>query len=302
MRPTVSILRVAMALTSVAPIVSAWPRWLPDADALVVRADAPSGRYSLIASFDELKTHYVASASAEPSKTGDSAQATQTGDSSQATQTGDNNKNGDNKGGNAKQTDLNTAKPDSTKSSKGSKTTHHTEYPPYAPPGAVVVTQPATTGAGTALYRIGEYVTFGWNYTNVLATPTAIDVLASCPAASATWTLTQNMTYATAASYVWNTNNQKNNPNQPLLTEKYTLIIKNSDFTLGDTAEPGYFGSDSSFPFGLYASQHYESLKTWKCDVCSAAAHAHPAIKLATTMSIVTVLSFTWFVAGLGLQ
>lgn len=47
MRPTVSILRVAMALTSVAPIVSAWPHWLPEVDALVVRADDPPGKFQL---------------------------------------------------------------------------------------------------------------------------------------------------------------------------------------------------------------------------------------------------------------
>ena len=286
-----------MALTSVSPIVSAWPHWLPDVDALVVRADDPPGTSHFISPLKKKKnTDYLASsATAEPSKTSESAQATETGDNNK-----DDNK--DNKDGDAKQTNRNTAKPDSTKSSKGSKTTHHTQFAPDAAMGAIVVTQPATTGAGTALYRIGEFVTFGWNYTNVLAKPTAVDVLASCAAASATWTLTQNMTYATAATYVWNTNKQKNDPNQPLLTEKYTLIVKNSDFSTGDTPEPGYFSSDNSFPFGLYASQDYESLKTWKCDVCSAASQAHPAIKLATTMSIVTVLSFTWFVAGLGLQ
>lgn len=37
-----------MALTSVAPIVSAWPHWLPEVDSLVVRADDPPCRFQSI--------------------------------------------------------------------------------------------------------------------------------------------------------------------------------------------------------------------------------------------------------------
>lgn len=39
MRPTQSLVRLALCLSSVSPLVSAWPGWLPDVDTLVVRAD-----------------------------------------------------------------------------------------------------------------------------------------------------------------------------------------------------------------------------------------------------------------------
>lgn len=39
MRPTATLMRLALCLSSAAPLVSAWPGWLPELDALVVRAD-----------------------------------------------------------------------------------------------------------------------------------------------------------------------------------------------------------------------------------------------------------------------
>lgn len=45
MRPTATLMRLALCLSSAAPLVSAWPGWLPELDALVVRADKGSGMY-----------------------------------------------------------------------------------------------------------------------------------------------------------------------------------------------------------------------------------------------------------------
>lgn len=163
---------------------------------------------------------------------------------------------------------------------------------------------PAAAAVATPLYKIGDYVTWGWNYTSLLGTPTAIDVLASCSVARATWTLTANMTFETDVSYVWNTNDQADSAESALLSEMYTLIIKDSDASITDRPEPGYLGSYSGLTFGLYAGQPYTPFPEWKCIGCNAATSGFDrhAVGFALTMCMVTVFSFTWFVSGLGLQ
>ncbi|OAA65055.1 hypothetical protein ISF_04465 [Cordyceps fumosorosea ARSEF 2679] len=277
MRPAATLMQLALAVSSVAPVVSAWPNWLPERDALIVRADSSDSSDSA-----------TPSATATPSASGSSASNTK--------ETG-------------KATGGNTAMP--TKSATGSKsksssTPTHTSFAPDSPVGGVSMIVPANTALGTALYKISDYVTFSWNYTSLQGTPTAVDVLASCSTARATWTLTGNMTFATSVEYVWDTKVQANDPNQPLLTEQYSLIIKDSDISMTDTPEPGYLGVSTALSFGLYSGKAYQNWSQWTCPGCHASA-ASPAvhgqsIKFAATMSIATVIGFTWFVTGLGIN
>lgn len=225
-----------------------------------------------------------------------------TADSSTPTPTPTNTKGGGKTTGNS-----NTATPKpSSGGNKNSTKPTHTEFPQDAPLGGVSMIVPANTALGTALYRISDFVTFSWNYTSLLGTPTAVDVLASCPTATSTWTLTANMTFATSVDYVWDTKEQANDPNQPLLTAEYSLIVKDSDISFDDNPDPGYLGTGSALKFGLYAGKPYQNRTVWKCPGCHASA-ASPALdgqslKLAATMSVATVLSFTWFVTGLGIN
>jgi hypothetical protein len=168
------------------------------------------------------------------------------------------------------------------------------------PAGNVVMVTPAIT-MGSQLYKIGDYVTWGWNYTNLQGPPTAIDVLVSCSKASNTWTLTQNMTFATEASYTWDTNAYQQTAIQsPLLTEEYTLLIYDAESSVSATAEAGYLAPYSGFRFGLYVPKPYTPLGEWKCVTCSAGVSDmdRRALGAALIMSVVTVLSFTWFVTG----
>lgn len=48
MRPTSNILQLAVCLTSFAPLVTAWPNWLPNADSVVVRRVVPEDRTSAL--------------------------------------------------------------------------------------------------------------------------------------------------------------------------------------------------------------------------------------------------------------
>lgn len=161
---------------------------------------------------------------------------------------------------------------------------------------------PQTTD-GTAYYRIGETITWAWNYTSLQGTPTAIDVLVSCSVATETWTLTQNMTFETLGSYTWDTNQYSQTAvASPLLTEEYTLIIYDADSSISATTEPGYLSVYDSFIFGMYTSRPYSNLSEWKCVTCSAANSNldSQALKFAVGMATITVLSFTWFVTGFG--
>lgn len=162
---------------------------------------------------------------------------------------------------------------------------------------------PATTADPSPLFKIRDTVTLSWNYTSVIRTPKAVDVIASCSAASDMWTLTQNMTFATAAKYVWDSKKQANRVEKPLPEELYTLIIKDSEAAITAPPEPGYLGSYKALTFGLYSGKPYTPFADWKCTGCSGATSLvdGQAVSLAITMSVITLLSFTWFVADLGL-
>lgn len=163
---------------------------------------------------------------------------------------------------------------------------------------------PATTAMATPLFKISDYVTFGWNYTSLQGTPTAIDVLVSCSDTAETYTLSANMTFATDVKFVWDTKDQANDAQAPLGNNLYTLIIKDSEAGITEMAEPGYLGAYSGLKFGLYAGRPYTPLPDWECTGCNAGVPAidRHAVGTAITVSALTLATFTWFVIGFGLQ
>lgn len=200
-------------------------------------------------------------------------------------------------------TNLNSAGITPTGSSGNSTTTAaatHTQYPAQDPAGGVVMVTPATTAGSLNLYKIGYNVTWGWNYTNLQGTPTAIDILVSV-STTATFTLTQNMTFETPGAYTWDTGkyNSEHVGNQ-LPTDEYTLVIYDADGSATSIAEAGYLAPYNGFEFGLYAPGTPTPLNEWHCATCSAAlgSSERRAIGTVVVMCALTVLSFTWFVAG----
>ncbi|KAH8653352.1 hypothetical protein BX600DRAFT_526519 [Xylariales sp. PMI_506] len=268
------MMTVAVALSST---VSAWPSWLPNIDALIVRrADATTTTAAT-------KTSTTASA------TGTTATA------NEPTTTNLNT------GGQTK-TATGTGTADGTGSSNSTAATTHTTYDAVDPAGGITMMTPATT-TGTILYRIGDTITWVWNYTSLQATPTAIDVLVSCSIASETWTLTQNMSFDATGSYTWDTNQYKQTAvDKQLVTEMYTLIIYDAESSISATAEAGYLDTYDTFKFGMYEALTYSNLSQWKCVTCSAASSDldRKALGFAVSMAMITILSFTWFVAGFG--
>ncbi|TQN70832.1 hypothetical protein CSHISOI_04609 [Colletotrichum shisoi] len=279
---------LALGLAVFAPLAPAWPKWLPDVDALVVRQNDESSA--------------PAATETPASRTGATATPTATG-TAEGTRTGG-----------ARTTNLNTAQGSTgtgaargTQTGTGTRTgtgqSKSTAFDETDPQGAVVMITPAATAQSINLYKIGDFVTWGWNYTNLQATPTAIDVLVSCSSMAQTWTLTQNMSFAQPASFTWDSSVQKTDASAPLRNDEYTLIIYDAESSVSATAAAGYLGVSNSFKFGMYLPQEYNPLNEWNCAVCKSAAPSlnSKAIGMAVGMSMVTVASFTWFVAGLGM-
>lgn len=171
-------------------------------------------------------------------------------------------------------------------------------------------------------YKIGDYVEFAWNYTSLLAKPTAVDVLVSCSANQATYTLQSNATFQPTGKVIWNTSAEESG-SAPLLTESYTLIIHDVDADVTENAEPGRLAAYNQFHFGMYRKQTYTprnggfpalqlimtgsaSLMSimieWVCATCSSALSdmERQTLKFVFGMGAITVLSFTWFAGGFG--
>ncbi|KAI8957114.1 hypothetical protein F5Y11DRAFT_352886 [Daldinia sp. FL1419] len=274
-------LTVALAL---APLASAWPGWLPDPDTLVVRADDPSPESTPTPTPTKADDK---DSSPDDAKTTEDAKTTAADSDEPQT------------------TNLNTAVITTKAGGHGNTTAKptHKTFDPQDGAGGVAMITPATT-AGSTLYRIGDPtpITWVWNYTSLQGTPTAIDVLVSCSTASATWTLTQNMTFEPTATFTWDTEKYSESAvASPLLVAQYTLLIHDSDSSADATAEAGYLAPFDGFQFGLYTARPYEDLGQWKCATCSGALGDvdRQAIGFAITMSIITVLSFTWYVTGI---
>ncbi|KAI0402647.1 hypothetical protein F4802DRAFT_347845 [Xylaria palmicola] len=276
MRGPKQILTIALALS---PLAAAWSQWLPDVDSLVVRQDDKS-------STQEDKS--TQTPSPQSSATDDAPKETGTSKPTQTSKDDD---------------DSATTTGTSKGSSKTTKTSapKHTTFNPLDPPGGVAMIDPATTAA-MPLYRIDntEAITWKWNYTSLQGKPSAVDVLISCSKATATWTLTQNMTFAPTATFTWDTNKyQQEQIGNQLPVEKYTLLIHDSEGSFTDTPEPGYLSPYAGFQFGLYTAKPYNDLNQWKCATCSAAAGLdRQTLGFALSTTLLTVLSFTWYVTG----
>jgi hypothetical protein len=158
--------------------------------------------------------------------------------------------------------------------------------------------------AGQQYFKVGDFVTFGWNYTSLQATPTAVNVMATCTQNQQLYTIAANVTVSNATNAVtWDTHGyQSTAVTNPLLTNIYTLIIYDADSSISATAEAGYLAVQNTYTFGMYVPQSYTPLADFICATCSGALGPveKRALGMMLGMSVLTVLSFGWFVNGLG--
>ena len=143
---------------------------------------------------------------------------------------------------------------------------------PVLPAGGVNMITPSAL-AQTTYYKIGDYVSFAWNYTSLSITPSKVDVLVSCSANSATYTLKSNASFEKTGSVVWDTSPDITGT-APLLTETYTLVIYDAQGAITDVATAGKLGVADDFTFGMYIPQKYTPLSGKSFSI----ARAHKAV------------------------
>jgi len=156
--------------------------------------------------------------------------------------------------------------------------------------------------SGAQYYKVGDYLTFGWNFTSVKAKPTAVNVLVSCSSANAQYTVAANMSYEDAMNVVWDTGKiAAQATEQQLLTNTYTLVIENANEKVATgVIQPGYFQSADSFQFGMYTPQTYTPWAEFNCPTCNAglSLSEQHTLKFLFGMASITILSFTYFATG----
>ncbi|KAJ5373852.1 hypothetical protein N7517_005858 [Penicillium concentricum] len=290
------ILSVLCTILLLGTISSAWP-WRPYGvllgDSLDKRADTAE---------TTAETSETTADSSSASKTSAGTTGTTTGTNTDATT--------DTKTGTATDSETTdtatdsetTGKTTGTKTGK-SKTTATTSISidPAAAAGGVSMITPASSS--TTYYKIGQDVTFVWNYTSLSVTPSAVNVVASCSLNSMKYTLSSNMTVKQTGSVVWDTGKYQKSATIPLLTASYTLIIYDASKDIGDAASAGHLSSQNGgYVFGMYTPQSYTPLNQFKCATCSGAMSetSRLAIKFTVGMAVITFASFTWFAGSAG--
>lgn len=214
----------------------------------------------------------------------------------------DTNSDSETKTGTATDSETTGTKTGTKTTGKGKTTaTSSISIDPAAAAGGVSMITPASSS--TTYYKIGQDVTFVWNYTSLSVTPSAVNVVASCSLNSMTYTLSSNMTVKQTGSVVWDTGKYQKSATIPLLTASYTLIVYDASKDIDDTASAGYLSSQNGgYVFGMYTPQPYTPLNQFKCATCSGALSetSRLAIKFTVGMAVITFASFTWFAGSAG--
>lgn len=266
MRSTTSFLIYATFLVLLSTFTAAWPwpSFFPEIDTLIVRADD-----------DQSNKETASETNSSPTQTSTS--------------------------GKQKSSSVSVTKVSS--SAKSTKSATHTSYDQRLPPGGVTVISPKST-SGLPIFKIGDKATFGFNFTSLSATPTALNILATCTLNEALYTIAMNQTVnmtATTQQAVWDSNGYETS-SAPLVVATYTLIVYDSDGSESDIPEAGYLSPFKSFAFGMYNRQDYsDDSGGVPCISCSGAFGSleRNALGFMFGMSIITVFTFTWFVNGL---
>ncbi|KAK6518526.1 hypothetical protein TWF506_005666 [Arthrobotrys conoides] len=168
---------------------------------------------------------------------------------------------------------------------------------PRLPPGGVAIKTPITT-SGSQYYKIGQKITFGWNYTSLIVSPSAVNVEAFCSGNSQTYTIAQNLSIA-KPSVVWDTGSfQPQNGQPPLAMGTYTLLIYDEKSEITAIPVAGNLAPFAGLKFGMYTPKPYTPLADFECPTCdtsSAVALDIAAIRMLVLLSTLFSLSFGLF-------
>ncbi|KAJ8589501.1 hypothetical protein M405DRAFT_690663, partial [Rhizopogon salebrosus TDB-379] len=164
-------------------------------------------------------------------------------------------------------------------SASGSATSSFLSIPQSAPAGLLTITQPPQQSTSYFKVAQNQFITFGWNFSYILATPTHLTVSAVCENGN-TYPVgpTDGIIPGTATSVVWDPYSyQTSHPNLPLAQAKYTLEIW-GDGGPDAARAPGVLTPNSALQFALYTPQAYTPIGSgWTCAGCSSAVSLHIA-------------------------
>lgn len=153
--------------------------------------------------------------------------------------------------------------PTSSGSASGSQSPSSSilSIPQSAPAGGLTITQPPQTQ--TSFFKIApsNTITFAWNFTYLLSTPTHLTVSAVCENGN-TYAVgpSDGIIPGSATSVTWDVwSYQQANPNTPLAQATYTLHIWD-DRGPGAARAPGLLQENDALQFAMYSPQAYTPL------------------------------------------
>lgn len=133
--------------------------------------------------------------------------------------------------------------------------------PPDAPAGGISFTQPVTTTISYYKIAPSYTVTFGWNMTNVLVTPTALTFSAYCSSNKNAYPVGTVTVPGTATQLLWEPWTYQTGAGQqtPLVQGTYTLQVADEQ---GSSAigKAGRFNFNNQLTFAFYTPQPYTPL------------------------------------------
>ncbi|KAJ9656751.1 hypothetical protein H2198_004755 [Neophaeococcomyces mojaviensis] len=183
------------------------------------------------------------------------------------------------------------------------KNTTSSAIDPRQPPGGVSMITPAAID-GMTFIKVGNQVTFKWNYTSLARSPSYIDVIATNTVNSQTYTIAANMSFEPTQAVTWDTGEFTKTTDLPFVIATYTLMIYDANSNPTAVPSAGYLGAFSNLQFGVYTPQPYTPLNDFRCATCSSGAmslHEKQALSVILGTCAITILSFTWFASGFGL-
>jgi len=154
--------------------------------------------------------------------------------------------------------------------------------PANAPAGGISFTQPAMTAVSYFKLAPSYTVTFGWNMTDVLVTPTSLTFSAFCSSNKNTYPVGSISVPGTATSLTWVPwayQAGQGGQQTPLVQGTYTLMVQDERGTTA-IGSAGRFNYNNQLTFAFYTPQPYTPLAQWTCAACASSAHSlrpHPA-------------------------
>jgi len=198
-----------------------------------------------------------------------------------------------------------TDEPDSKQSKTSSKSTKPSKtkgvlVDPLLPAGGVSMITPGIRDVAQ-YYKFGDNVTFVWNYTSLVVSPTAVNIIAVCSnlAQEQTCTISKNVSMKTT-SIVWDTKPDSTDKQTPLVMGTYTLIIYDDSTSPTDVAPAGYLAPGGT-RFGMYSPRLATPLASYECAVCENSGVTNIDAKLMRMLvgtGALFLVSFFWFARG----